>query len=142
MNPTPPLAIHHSPLTMNTQLTDILLIDDDPDTCIMLKAILHAAGYAVQYSSAINELMQILDSITPRLILMDMLLAGKDGTAVCRSLKANPKTKDILIVMMSAHPDAESLCKEAGADGFLAKPFDIDQLLGKLKTVAGDRKQH
>ena len=126
---------------MERQITDVLLIDDDPDICIMLKAILHAAGYTVQYSSVVSQLPQILDSITPRLILIDMLLAGKDGAAVCRSLKADTKTKDILIVMMSAHPDAEITCKEAGADAFLAKPFDIDQLLGKMKSVAGDRNQ-
>ena len=123
---------------MERQITDVLLIDDDPDICIMLKAILHAAGYTVQYSSVVSQLPQILGSITPRLILIDMLLAGKDGAAVCRSLKAGTKTKDILIVMMSAHPVAENICKEAGADGFLAKPFDIDQLLGKMKMVLGD----
>jgi DNA-binding response OmpR family regulator len=127
---------------MERQITDVLLIDDDPDICIMLKAILHAAGYAVQYSSVISQLPQILHSITPRLILMDMRLAGKDGAIVCRSLKTGTKTKDILILMMSAHPDAESICKEAGADGFLAKPFDIDQLLGKIKTTLGDQRQH
>lgn len=120
---------------MTTPVTDVLLIDDDPDICIMLKAILHTAGYTVQYSSEVNQLPQILNSTKPRLILMDMLLSGNNGTTVCRSLKADTKTSDILIVMMSAHPDAESICKEAGADDFLAKPFDIDHLLAKIKMV-------
>jgi len=49
-------------------------------------------------------------------------------------LKADAASKDIAIIMMSAHPDAEVSCKEAGANDFLSKPFDIDHFLKKINT--------
>jgi len=65
----------------------------------------------------------------PDLILLDVLLSGKDGREIVKQLKSQEETKSIPIIMFSAHPSAEKTAREAGADDFVAKPFHIDFLL-------------
>jgi DNA-binding response OmpR family regulator len=123
---------------MAKESIDVLVIDDDQDICIMVGAILKFAGYKVQQVSVIDKLPSIFETVEPRLILMDMLLSGNDGRDICRQLKANDEQKDITVIMMSAHPDAEKSCREAGADDFLAKPFDVDHFLGKVHRLLNE----
>lgn len=113
---------------------DIVLLDDDKDICLMVEAILRFGGYSVQSSSSPDGLFRLLPEATPRLLLMDMLLSGADGRDVCRKLKQDISAAQLKIVMMSAHPDAERSCREAGADDFIAKPFDMDVFLEKINT--------
>src|SRR5205823_11331591 len=68
----------------------------------------------------------------PDLIILDILLSGKDGRAICYKLKGQSETRHIPIIMISAHPDAEQSVTAVGADDFLAKPFDVDTLLAKV----------
>lgn len=112
---------------------DVLLLDDDKDICIMVEAILKFAGYKVQSCSLPEQLPELLATIHPRLVLMDMLLSGTDGRDLCRKLKADPATASIKIIMMSAHPDADKSCREAGADDFISKPFDMDYFISTVK---------
>jgi DNA-binding response OmpR family regulator len=100
----------------------------------MVEAILKFAGYKVQSCSLPDQVLQIMGSSTPRLLLMDMLLSGTDGRDVCRKLKADPATSQVKIMMMSAHPDADKSCREAGADDFIAKPFDMDFFISRVKS--------
>jgi len=119
---------------MAATVVDVLIIEDDPDISIMVTAILKFAGYQVQQCGVIEKLPAIPTEVAPRLILMDMLLSGNDGRDICRRLKTDEASKDIAIIMMSAHPDAEVSCKEAGANDFLSKPFDIDNFLQKVNA--------
>jgi len=115
------------------QNVDILLLDDDKDICVMVQAILQYAGLKVHASAQPSQLTAILSNYHPGVLLMDMLLSGTDGRDVCRKLKEDPATSAIKIIMMSAHPDADKTCREAGADDFIAKPFDMDHFIGKVK---------
>jgi len=117
---------------MNQEL-DVLLVDDDKDICVMVEAILKFAGYKVQSCSLPDQLQQIFSTTIPRLLLMDMLLSGTDGRDVCRQVKSDPLTSQIRVIMMSAHPDADKSCREAGADDFVSKPFDMDHFISKIK---------
>ncbi|MEO5684401.1 MAG: response regulator [Chitinophagaceae bacterium] len=117
------------------QEVDVLVVDDDKDICVMVEAILKYAGYKVTACSLPDQLPQTLSSTTPRMMLMDMLLSGTDGRDVCRLLKANPASSHIKIMMMSAHPDADKSCREAGADDFMSKPFDMDHFIDKIKML-------
>lgn len=114
------------------QQVDILLVDDDKDICVMVEAILKYAGHKVQSCTLPDQLPQLLESTHPRLLLMDMLLSGTDGRDVCRRLKAAPRENPLKIIMMSAHPDADKSCREAGADDFIPKPFDMDFFIAKI----------
>ena len=113
---------------MQKQLVDILLVDDDLDTCQTLKSVLGFWGYTSIICSVPADLTVLLLSTKPKLLMLDMRISGIDGCDICKKLKNDPVCKDIPVLMMSAHPDAESTCKKAGADNFIAKPFDIDHL--------------
>ena len=118
---------------MNQQL-DVLLVDDDKDICVMVEAILKFAGYKVQSCTLPDQLQAVLNTSIPRVLLMDMLLSGTDGRDVCRQVKSNPQTRQIRVIMMSAHPDADKSCREAGADDFVSKPFDMDHFISKVRS--------
>jgi DNA-binding response OmpR family regulator len=114
------------------QEVDILLVDDDKDICVMVAAILKFAGHSVQSCSIPDQLPGLLAAASPRLLLMDMLLSGTDGRDVCRQLKNTPELQHLKIIMMSAHPDADKSCREAGADDFIPKPFDMDFFIERV----------
>ena len=114
---------------MEKRPIDILLIDDDQDICIMIEAVMSFSGYEVKYCHVADRVHQFMQNVNPRIILMDLYLSGSDGRDFCKMFRENPETANTAIIMMSAHPDAKQACLEAGANDFLAKPFDIDRLL-------------
>ncbi len=110
----------------------ILVVDDEPDILIFLQVILEDEGYTVVTSDKGEYLEQLHTGGLPDLILLDMLLSGKDGRDIVKYLKREPETRHIPVIMISAHPSAEKEARQAGADDFLAKPFDIEKLLAKI----------
>jgi len=110
----------------------ILVVDDDTDILEFLQVILEEEGYDVLTTSKGEYVEQLHNGGLPNLILLDIFLSGKDGRAIARVLKSQDETKHIPILMFSAHPDAEKTARAAGADDFLAKPFEIDELLAKI----------
>jgi DNA-binding response OmpR family regulator len=120
---------------MTSEKADIIILDDNKDISSMMESILQFAGYKTFVCSAPDQLYSLLAQLTPRLIMMDMLLAGTNGSEICRKLKNSAATSDIPVMMISAHPDAEVTCKEAGADDFLEKPFGMDILISKTKAL-------
>ena len=106
----------------------ILIIDDNEDIVLMLKAMLNLKGYNSDVKTNVHNLEQHLREIKPDLILMDMLLSGADGREVCKNLKEGQEFADIPVLMISAHPTAKEDCLAAGANYFLAKPFDMHNL--------------
>lgn len=110
----------------------ILVVDDEPDILEFLRIILEEEGYAVVTSDNGEYLERLPNEGHPHLILMDVLLSGKDGREIVKSLKSQQETRNIPTIMFSAHPSAEETVRQAGADDFLAKPFNIDTLLAKI----------
>lgn len=110
----------------------LLVVDDDPDILEFLQIILQEEGYEVVTSDKGEYLEQLHNGGLPHLILVDVLLSGKDGREIVKTLKRQQETKHIPIIMFSAHPSAEETARQAGAEDFLAKPFDIDVLLTKI----------
>jgi len=110
----------------------ILVVDDEPDILEFLQVILEEEGYAVVTSDKGEFLEQLHNGGLPHLILLDVLLSGKDGREIVKYLKNQQETKHIPVIMISAHPSAEETARQAGADDFLAKPFNIDALLAKI----------
>lgn len=110
----------------------ILIVDDEPDILEFLQVILEEEGYTVVTSDKAEYLEQLHNGGLPHLILVDVLLSGKDGREIVKYLKSQEETKVIPIIMFSAHPSAEQTALKAGAEDFLAKPFDIDVLLAKI----------
>lgn len=108
----------------------ILVVDDDQDILDALQFVLEDAGYTVQTSLLGETAEELNASNLPALLIMDVLLSGKDGREICQKLKKQIETKEMPIIMISAHPSASDSIKQAGADAFLAKPFNINALLG------------
>ncbi len=110
----------------------ILVVDDEPDILEFLQEILEDEGFAVTTTDKGEYAENLHNGGLPQLILLDMLLSGKDGREIARHLKKHDETKHIPVIMFSAHPSAEEAARLAGADDFLAKPFEIDELLAKI----------
>ncbi len=110
----------------------IVIIDDDYDILEALQAMLEDEGYSVVTTTRGEEAEGLLRQEHPDLIVVDMLLSGKDGREIARQLKSQESTKHIPILMLSAHPDAEKDAQAFEADEFLAKPFEMVDLLAKV----------
>ena len=114
---------------------DVIVVDDDPDIGLMIKSILTYNKLRVKACTSADQMLDLLGSAKPLLIIMDMLLSGTDGRDVCKTLKTKEETKAIPVLMISAHPNARETCLSAGADDFLEKPFDMDALLGRSRNL-------
>lgn len=121
----------HFPIMKKTINKKILVVDDDPDILDSLKLVLEQEGYEVETNEKGEYAEKLHNKTTqlPALIILDVLLSGKDGRKICRMLKDKPDTKHIPIIIISAHPDVEKSSLIIGADAFLAKPFDLTELL-------------
>ncbi|MDO8965041.1 PleD family two-component system response regulator [Algoriphagus sp.] len=114
----------------------VLVVDDDQEIGFMLKLILEHRGFSVTVLERAENLEEIILRDNFDLIVLDMLIAGTKGTDVCTVLKSHPKIKSIPILMITAFPDSEKICLEAGADEFLSKPFEIKDLISKINLLA------
>ena len=113
----------------------ILVVDDDAGISEMLKTLLEFSGYnvAVTQNAAVTQAK--VESGSVDLVVLDMLISGIDGTQVCSDLRQNKKTTNVPILMMSAHQEAGSKCLAAGANDFIAKPFEMEDFLMKVNRV-------
>jgi CheY-like chemotaxis protein len=107
----------------------ILVIEDNEDILIMIEIMLSNKGYRVSKKEDGYNLKSYIKQIQPNVILMDLLLSGVDGTQVCKQIKEDPSTQKIPVIMISALTQGREKCKEVGADFFLAKPFEMEDLL-------------
>jgi len=113
----------------------ILVIEDNPDIKEVLDYILKIEGYEVipcQDGTSLNS----LDIIKPDIILMDDILAGIRGSALCQQLKADVRTKDLPVILISAMPNVRDTAAKCGADTYIEKPFNIDELIDMVKQFA------
>ena len=109
----------------------IMIADDDPGIVDAVEMMLKFEGYEV--SSTVNGATVLdMQNEYPDLFLLDIWMSGQDGRDICRELKKKKDTKKIPIIMISASTDLEKSAKDAGADDFLEKPFDMKDLLQKI----------
>ncbi len=106
----------------------VLIVDDDST---LLEAIQIAIEMDGNHAYVVSDGCKVLESAKatkPDLILLDVLLSGYDGRDIAKQLKEDPEVKNIPLVMLSASTSIEDIVAEVGADGFLAKPFEIEEL--------------
>ena len=84
----------------------ILVVDDDKDILDALQIVLENEGFVVVKNFKGDETYQVVNMSKPDLILLDVLMSGKDGRVICKKLKSSKESKDIPIILMSAHPSA------------------------------------
>jgi DNA-binding response OmpR family regulator len=126
-------------------LTDkILVVDDEAKFRNLAKTILEAEGYQVITAVNGGEAFQKAETELPDLILLDVVLPGKDGLEVCKILNDNAKTREIPVLMcavLGKDIDKE-LSRAAGADGHLIKPFKSQELLDEVKRNLDQIRSH
>ena len=108
-----------------------MIADDDHAIVDAVMAMLEFGGYDVGFTYNGATILDMTENL-PDLILLDIWMSGTDGRDVCKSLKMQASTKDIPVILISASTDLENSAKEAGADDFLEKPFDMDELFEKI----------
>lgn len=116
----------------------ILVVDDDPDILSVLEILLSMKGFEVASIARGDDAIPKVKSFKPDLVLLDVLISGHDGRVICKELKSTDETRNIPVIMLSAHPAAAEKMEEYAADGFIAKPFDVNYLLEKIRGLLGD----
>lgn len=116
-------------------LKKVLVIDDDTDILESMSLIFKYSGFDVQTKKDIDHLLENIEEFKPDIILLDVFLGSVDGTEVCVNLKNYAPTKGIPILMVSAHSNAKEVMARCNAEGFLPKPFDIDDLIGRVNNL-------
>lgn len=106
----------------------VFVFDDNIDILELCTIILEDAGYEIKTSSTSNNIVDQVLSYTPDIIFMDNWLPDVGGIDATKALKQHALLKNIPVIYFSANNDVKSLAEQAGADGYLSKPFDIQEL--------------
>ena len=114
--------------------TKILLIDDDPNICDLIKIYLENEGYEVKVASDGVEGLTYFKMYEPDLVLLDIMLPKKDGWQVCREIREQ-SSRPIIMVTSKNEVFDKVLGLELGADDFVTKPFNIKELSARVKAV-------
>ena len=115
----------------------ILLVDDNPDGLYAGTRILEHAGFKVITASDGEETLRIVEQELPDIVLLDVMMPKLDGLQVTKRLKSNPETRYIPIVLVSAKDGLQDVVEglEAGADGYITKPFKPEELVARTKAA-------
>jgi two-component system, cell cycle response regulator DivK len=118
-------------------MTKVLLVDDNPGMRHVLRAQMEWVGFAAITAENGNEGVETAIAEKPDLILMDIMMPEMDGWEATRILRANPETKEIPILAITAmfRPADLQTCIDAGCDDYIVKPFTLDELLKKIKAL-------
>jgi CheY-like chemotaxis protein len=115
----------------------VVVVDDDPDMIEYMRQVLVGAGYRVFPAMNGKEGIETALRVTPDVVLLDVLMPVVQGYDVCRYLKSRIELKDtkiVYITTMSGHSDRQ-MARDSGADGFIAKPVGVRELLDTIKYV-------
>jgi CheY-like chemotaxis protein len=115
----------------------VLIVDDDPDNLEMVAAYLQLRGFTVATAQRGPEALTLAFASPPQVVLMDVGMPDMDGWEATRQLKADRRTKDAVILAVTGYAVAayEAKSMEVGADGFVAKPFDIEALAAVIANI-------
>ncbi|TXD85576.1 response regulator transcription factor [Subsaximicrobium wynnwilliamsii] len=116
-------------------MNKVLLVEDDLNLGIMIHDLLELSGYEVKLLRLADQTIKCLQQDQFDLVIMDKLLNGMDGTVICSEIRKTDTISDTPVPMMSALDGAKTLCIKAGATNFISKPFEIEDLLAKVKDV-------
>ncbi len=115
----------------------ILVVDDEPITLNFIRALLeHAGNYVVKTAKSGEKTLEILAGFKPDVILLDIMIPIMDGYTICRKIRSDNTYRFTKIIMISGQCQVEKRLKgyEAGADDYIGKPFDSEELLAKLRV--------
>ncbi|TKC05384.1 response regulator [Pedobacter polaris] len=117
-----------------SKLKSITIADDDPGILDAVGMLLEMEGYKVNATLNGNTVINEQHDL-PDIYILDIWMSGSDGRELCKKLKSAERTKHIPVILISASNDLQRSAETAGADDFLAKPFEIDALLAKIEKA-------
>ncbi|MBI4504755.1 MAG: response regulator [Chloroflexi bacterium] len=115
----------------------LLIADDDPTLRNLVRTTLESDEYEILEAGTGDEALAVARAERPQLVLLDVQMPGLTGFAVCRELKADPETRDTIVVMLTSRSQEADLAegRAAGADEYLTKPFSPLRLLRLVESV-------
>jgi len=116
---------------------DILIVDDDETMVNLLSTVLEFEGYRTRKALSGKEALEAISEEPPRLVLLDIMMPGMDGFEVLASLRGDPSTEDIPVIMLTARTDDRDMFEgwRRGADEYVTKPFDPHVLVEVIEKV-------
>lgn len=117
----------------------ILVVDDDPAIVSVVSEILDLEGYEVETATNGQEALRVMDRLRPAIVLLDMRMPVMDGWGFARALRERGESVPILV--MTAAQNARAWAEEIGAQGYLAKPFEVMDLIEAVERLAGASSQ-
>ncbi|MFD2516870.1 response regulator [Salinimicrobium flavum] len=121
-------------------MNKILLVEDDYHLGIILQDQLEMNGYEVSLLRLPGETVENLMKDNFDLVIMDKLLSGIDGTQICAEIRNTDSVSDVPILMMSGFDGAREICIAAGANNFIAKPFEVNSFLQSIEATISKSK--
>ena len=115
-------------------MTRVLVVDDNKDILQVVQIVLEIRGYEVKAIWNGEEVQQSIIEFSPNVILLDVMLGNTSGIIICNDIKSNPNTKDVCVIMFSAHGKKEDILKLCPANNFISKPFEIDTLTETIEN--------
>ncbi|MGA9142014.1 MAG: response regulator [Methanocella sp.] len=120
----------------------IMVVDDEPDVVDLVKLVLESDGFSVVTAYSGKEALEKIDNEMPDLVLLDIMMPQMDGWEVYSRIKANPRTKDIPVAMLTAK--SQSIDKMIGlhvvkVDDYITKPFGRSELLERVKRILKEK---
>ncbi|MBA2250860.1 MAG: response regulator [Chitinophagaceae bacterium] len=113
----------------------ILIVDDSIELLEVMDIFLTKRNFEVQTVTNKADLLQSIQSFKPDLIILDVYLMGEDGREICKELRHYEKTRYLCIMIFSASTTVLKDYQECGADGFIEKPFGLNDILEKIESV-------
>ena len=120
-------------------LKKVLIVDDSPAESRLMQSFLQSAGYSAVALSDPTRIEQMVAAEHPNLILLDVVMPGRNGFQACRELKNSEEYRDIPIVLVTSKSGESDKFwgMQQGADGYVTKPFTGAQLVGEVQRVIG-----
>lgn len=120
-----------------TAMTQVLVVDDDVSIGKLLQIVLQAAGFQVTVVHSGEEAIKVAGTHAPDFAIVDVMLPGMDGYAVCRKLRERPATKLLPILMLTAQSETRDKLAgfNAGADDYVTKPFEPQELVLRVRSL-------
>lgn len=117
----------------------ILIADDEPNIVISLEYLMKRQGFEVSVARDGQEAIDMAESSTPDLILLDVMMPHKNGFEVCQALRAQPRFADVRILMLTAKGRDTDIAKgmALGANAYMTKPFATRDLVEKVHALLG-----
>ena len=117
----------------------VLIADDEPNIVASLEFLMEQAGFEVKLAADGQQALELVACFGPDLVLLDVMMPVKNGYEVCQSLKSDPATRGVKVVMLSAKGRDVEVAKglELGADAYVTKPFSTRDLVAQIRDMLG-----